>query len=435
MSATANSKLRNSRDSLILGTTNSVRFSSESPKSDHRFSCATLTYSPDAVSDTSSITTMDNSSEGEKDIQVLKVHSRYRRPPNTTRVASGKDDKRYALPVSAGSSPLNSKNNLQANRRLSWYESSALSEEEKARILREEISRESVSLQRLEQLAQELPKLSNRSAVPRRTDNGYLLENRYTAGHGNGSGGGAGNNWASTSRVIENLQATVDTLRRELRDQTEIAKEERNGREALRKRSDIMDSTLEVLKHQNEMLNRLLDRKERRINELEDHLVQKNCKIDLLEEVTINNAGMKQTYEHKLQKSEEEKIRLETSYTAMTESLRQLKEKYHNDLTAIGDRIETVQLDRQADIVKAHQLEELIKQQGIEKQAITELEQEASQLRLKHIRHIESIFRDIRTVVDMSDDSMNKKVKSTLLVIDEMERKYVELSADSMKNT
>jgi DNA repair exonuclease SbcCD ATPase subunit len=377
---------------------------------------------------------MDNSSEGEKDIQVLKVHSRYRRPPNTTRVASGKDDKRYALPVSAGSSPLNSKNNLQANRRLSWYESSALSEEEKARILREEISRESVSLQRLEQLAQELPKLSNRSAVPRRSDNSYLLENRYTADHANGSGGGAGNNWASTSRVIENLQATVDTLRRELRDQTEIAKEERNGREALRKRSDIMDSTLEVLKHQNEMLNRLLDRKERRINELEDHLVQKNNKIDLLEEVTINNAGMKQTYEHKLQKSEEEKIRLETSYTAMTESLRQLKEKYHNDLTAIGDRITTIQLDRQADIANAHQLEELIKQQGIEKQAITELEQEASQLRLKHIRHIESIFRDIGTVVEMSDDSMNKKVKSTLLVIDEMERKYVELSADSMKN-
>lgn len=301
------------------------------------------------------------------------------------------------------------------NRPTSRY--SHLPEEEKAQWLRDEISRESLSLQRLEKLAQDLPKLSNRRSMVVTRD--QHVDNDYSYG-----------DLHSTSRVIENLQNGMDALKRELREQKEIAKEERSSREAVKKRCEILESTMEVVKHQNDMLNRLLDRKERRIEELEKAGAEKDEKVSSLERCHVENATSKSSYEVEIKQLKTENERLEAAYNAVMESARRMKSKYHNDIVVIGEKIGQIQNERQADSEKLASLESQLKEQVDQKTRLLAIQDNQQKLREQQLEKLESIFAEINQNIKDSDSSVTDRIKSTLKVIDRLERHYIELGGD-----
>lgn len=301
------------------------------------------------------------------------------------------------------------------NRPMSRY--SHLPEEEKAQWLRDEISRESLSLQRLEKLAQDLPKLSNRRSMVVTKD--QHIENDYSYG-----------DLHSTSRVIETLQNGMDALKRELREQKEIAKEERSSREAVKKRCEILESTMEVVKHQNDMLNRLLDRKERRIEELEAANAQKEEKINNLERSHVENATSKSSYEVEIKQLTAENERLETAYNAVMESARRMKSKYHNDIVVIGEKIGQIQNERKSDSEKLASLDSQLKEQVEQKTRLLAIQDNQQKLREQQLEKLEAIFAEINQTIKNSDSSVTNRIKSTLKVIDKLERHYIELGGD-----
>ncbi|KAA8917137.1 hypothetical protein TRICI_000704 [Trichomonascus ciferrii] len=294
---------------------------------------------------------------------------------------------------------------------------SHLSEEEKAQWLRDEISRESLSLQRLEKLAQDLPKLSNRRSLVVSKD--QPIESDYSYG-----------DLHSTSRVIENLQNGMDALKRELREQREIAKEERSSREAVKKRCEILESTMEVVKHQNDMLNRLLDRKERRIEELERAGVQKDERITSLERSQVENASSRTSYEADIKQLKAENERLEAAYNAVMESARRMKSKYHNDIVVIGEKIGQVQAERKSDSEKLASLETQLKEQVEQKAQLLAIQDNQQKLREQQLERLEAIFAEVNQNIKDSDSSVTTRIKSTLKVIDKLERHYIELGGD-----
>jgi chromosome segregation ATPase len=312
-------------------------------------------------------------------------------------------------------SRVDSSPNSHNNRPTSRY--SHLSEEEKAQWLRDEISRESLSLQRLEKLAQDLPKLSNRRSMVVTKD--QHIDNDYSYG-----------DLHSTSRVIENLQNGMDALKRELREQKEIAKEERSSREAVKKRCEILESTMEVVKHQNDMLNRLLDRKERRIEELETTSAQKDEKISSLERSHVENASNRSGYEVEIKQLKAENERLDAAYNAVMESARRMKSKYHNDIVVIGEKIGHIQNERKSDSEKLASLESQLKEQVEQKTRLLAIQNNQQTLRQQQLERLEAIFAEINQNIKDSDSSVTTRIKSTLKVIDRLERHYIELGGD-----
>jgi hypothetical protein len=287
-------------------------------------------------------------------------------------------------------------------------------EEQKARKLRDEIAHESMELRRLELLAAQLPKYSKST----RTDSSIF------SSHSGSTYDKA--SWIGSSQVIADLQAKVDALKRQLVEQTEIAKDEFERKEALRKRCDILDSTVDSLKHQNANLSQLLNRRERRIATVEDELVTKSRRIAALEQVQIAYSDSHKEYETKLLRSQGERDRLEASYKALLQSSKDMKCKYQDEVKVITDKISALQHQSQADLKRIGSLDERLNEQTADYARAVQLQKEMTQLRESHLGKINQMFGDLKNVVSLSDHDLTEKVQAVLTLVAELKRKSSE---------
>lgn len=293
--------------------------------------------------------------------------------------------------------------------------------EARAKVLRDEINREHLSLKRLEALAEDLPKLK-RQSESRQQDSGH--HHNAKDSRRRSSSNRQSEDLHSTSRVIENLQATADMLKRDLHAQREMARQETSSREALGKRCEILESTNDTLKRQVDMLTRLLERKERRIEELEGTIETKNDKIERLEQDVRAHDTCKLRQEH----LEAEISRLETAYSAVLESARRVKDRCTSDISAIAEKISNLENERQRDGERAGLLATKVAEQAAERERLAKLQGHAAELRQKNLRQIEAAFADMKKEIADSDSGMTRKVNNALRAIDALERQYIQLS-------
>lgn len=172
------------------------------------------------------------------------------------------------------------------------------------------------------------------------------------------------------------------------------------------------------------MLTRLLERKERRIEELEGTIETKNDKIERLEQDVRAHDTCKLRQEH----MEAEISRLETAYSAVLESARRVKDRCTSDISAISEKITNLESERQRDGERAGLLATKVAEQAAERERLAKLQGHAAELRQRHLKQIEAAFADMKKEIADSDSGMTRKVNNALRAIDALERQYIQLS-------
>lgn len=231
-------------------------------------------------------------------------------------------------------------------------------------------------------------------------------------------------NWATTSHVIEHLQQTIDALRRDLNEQTAKAAEEKQGRDIIRKRCDKIESQLEGLRHQNETLNSIISRKERRVKELEKELDRRSRQVDSLENDQKQFIESKNEYESVLQKVKDDQERSESAYQAVAEGLKSVREAYEEKFTSIRDQVKTLTEERESDKDRISQLQNVVDQQKLERLEIEKIKREMALQRARHVNEIAAYLEGVKEKLTESEKSTENKVSETMSLVNEMKKTH-----------
>jgi SWI5-dependent HO expression protein 3 len=144
----------------------------------------------------------------------------------------------------------------------------------------------------------------------------------------------------NTSQVIDSLHSTIDELKSELNLVTLSCNDYRKKYELMSKRNDSIVDQLANVKHEADMVNALLKRKERRILDLENQLNELSSNNETLQ---LNNKNLKIRCEN-LNESSASSIaefeRLKISYDALISSQKEYKKHYQQELFNITSKFE-----------------------------------------------------------------------------------------------
>ena len=234
----------------------------------------------------------------------------------------------------------------------------------------------------------------------------------------------ARSNWATTSHVIEHLQQTIDALRRDLNQQTARAVEEKQGRDAIRKRCDNIESQLEGLRHQNETLNSIISRKERRVKELEKELETKAKHVDSLENDQRQYIESKNEYEGVLKQVKEDQERSDASYKAVVEGAKSVRLSFETKFKDISEQIAKLVEERNSDKDQIAKLEKVIAEQKAERAKIEQLRVEMAKKREEHAKEITALFEKFKVTITVNEQETEDKINATLRTVDELKRTH-----------
>lgn len=149
----------------------------------------------------------------------------------------------------------------------------------------------------------------------------------------------------NTSQVIDSLHSTIDSLKSDLDSITISSNDYKKKYEAVSKKNDSIVDQLANVKHENDMINALLKRKERRIFDLENQFNELSSSNETLQ---LNNKNLKIRCEN-LNESSASSIaefeRLKISYDALISSQKEYKKHYQQELTTISNNFEQFKLD------------------------------------------------------------------------------------------
>lgn len=144
----------------------------------------------------------------------------------------------------------------------------------------------------------------------------------------------------STSRVIDDLHSKIDVLTEEL-DNLKVSHSEHKKRSAnLSTKNDSLIDQLANCKHENDMINALLKRKERRIADLEGEFDDMSSETETLRQLAKN---YKIRCENLLESSNSltaEFERLKISYDALMASQMEYKRHYQDQVTSLSKQLE-----------------------------------------------------------------------------------------------
>lgn len=231
-------------------------------------------------------------------------------------------------------------------------------------------------------------------------------------------------NWATTSHVIEHLQQTIDALRRDLNEQTAKAAEEKQGRDAIRKRCDKIESQLEGLRHQNETLNSIISRKERRVKELENDLDRRLRQVDTMENDQKQFLESKNEYESVLQKVKDDQERSESAYQAVAEGLKSVRGAYEDKFALIREHVNALTEERESDKDRISQLQNVVDQQKLERLEMEKIKREMALQRARHVKEIAAYLEGVKEKLTESEKSTENKVSETMSLVNEMKKTH-----------
>ncbi|ODV77653.1 uncharacterized protein CANTADRAFT_55739, partial [Suhomyces tanzawaensis NRRL Y-17324] len=148
-----------------------------------------------------------------------------------------------------------------------------------------------------------------------------------------------------TSRVIDSLHSQIDTLKTEL-DSVRISSDDYKKKYSLiLKKNESFVDQLANAKHENDMINALLKRKERRITDLEDQYNELSSANESLE---LSNKNMRircENLQESSASSTAEFERLKIAYDALIASQVEYKKHYQKEVTALTAQFEAYKLE------------------------------------------------------------------------------------------
>lgn len=186
----------------------------------------------------------------------------------------------------------------------------------------------------------------------------------------------------SSTRVIESLHAKVDELKLELLDVKNRNDELKKGNNIVAKRRDQLVEQLSNAKHENDTVNSLLQRKERRIQTLEEQLGDVTSSAEDLKfkaKTLQARVDMLQTNEAT---SMMELERMRVAYDIVVSSQKEYRDHYTSEIKQMKQMLET------------------------------------------HIKDKEAMFQRNITLVTKSDATIYRSIKSITLRSQELEEKY-----------
>lgn len=223
-------------------------------------------------------------------------------------------------------------------------------------------------------------------------------------------------NWKTTSHVIENLQCTIDSLRRELAEQRARVDEERSVKDAFKKKVQQLESQMDAYRHQAETLNSIFERKERRGKELERQVDEYKYAVARMEGEQSAIAKQKRESDEALRCAVEDKVRAEAMYAALGASVKRNKEVYEGRMDKIGEQLRAL-CGNNSESDPAKSLETLKKQQKSEEERIAGLKRELAEQQAQHAREIASVVAAAQTQVVESERLLEAKIQETLALV------------------
>ncbi|KAK9238931.1 hypothetical protein V1525DRAFT_373962 [Lipomyces kononenkoae] len=316
-------------------------------------------------------------------------------------------------------------------------------------ILKNEIAQRSLEINSLESIVRELPKTNSpvfgstspestawSSACPSSGSgspdptyipdiDGAVPDYRYFYNYAAMSG------TSTSSRVIETLQNTIDSLKRELNVQTERAREERRNREVLQQKLETQNEQFESIRHQNDMFNSILNRKDRKLEELEKRLaIDTELRKAAENEIkTIKERILELEVENA--KEREAKLHAHSSYETLVASNRQSAIRFKEEVNLLKSVMNRVKDNRKEDIEQIQSLEAKFVSMSAEKDRIIKLQQSATAIRNEQIEDVKTALKELQRRVGKyaaCDDELYKEVKQELNRIEWMSRNSPEES-------
>ncbi|OBA18961.1 hypothetical protein METBIDRAFT_28760, partial [Metschnikowia bicuspidata var. bicuspidata NRRL YB-4993] len=149
----------------------------------------------------------------------------------------------------------------------------------------------------------------------------------------------------STSRVIDSLHSQIDDLKHELEVLRLSCGDYKKKSTILASKNDSLVDQLANCKHENDMVNALLKRKERRIVDLESEFDDLSLESESLKQSVKNYKIRCENLQESSASSTAEHERLKISYDALMASQTEYKRHYQDELNKLTNQLETYRLD------------------------------------------------------------------------------------------
>ena len=304
-------------------------------------------------------------------------------------------------------------------------------------ILRNEIAQRNLDLHRLETIAKEIPLLESSSVPsvpshsvspefsPKSTSSSRSSYSQSPVFHFSPDPNSrqsqfmqsdqkiADTNHATTSsKVIEALQNSLDSLRRDLNFQTERAIEERRNREAIQHKYDSLSEQYNVLRLQNGMFNSILSRKDRKIEDLEKKykhemaLRKENQQSTEILTIKVDELERYNAKEH------ERRVKAETSYDTLTVSSMQSLKQLRDKLGLLRSEIDRAWESRREDMAKIKLLEKNLEDATKERIQIIKIQDQLNKCRDESLSNVRSAIQELRHCLETRQEDEEALIKS-----------------------
>lgn len=155
-----------------------------------------------------------------------------------------------------------------------------------------------------------------------------------------------------TSRVIDSLHSEIDALKTELADVRMSNSENRKKASLLATKNESLVDQLANCKHENDMINALLKRKERRIVDLEEQYSEMSSLNDSLKLSTKSLKIRCENLQELSASSTAEYERLKISYDAMIATQKEYKRHYTTELSKLQQQLDTYKASSQQELAE-----------------------------------------------------------------------------------
>lgn len=299
-----------------------------------------------------------------------------------------------------------------------------MTDEQTLSTLRDEIFMESHDSKSLAQFPSHLPKYafstpSTRSVSLSPINTQYLHTKMPYEAHPYRS------NWATTSHVIEHLQGTIDSLKRELKEQVAKGNEEHRGSEVLNKRCNVSRNELEQLKLENKSLNDIIGSKEQRVKQLERDIEQKKLMVKDLENNQLDYIESKREYQNTIARMKEDQGRSDAAYDSVVSGIEMIERNYRWRFDQITTHLAELQASSQCDKNHITRLEEIILLQSRERDHFAALKAEIDEEHERHMSTLKILMTGITTeILNRNSNQTDVKLNETTKLVDELEKTY-----------
>ncbi|KAK9455826.1 hypothetical protein V1511DRAFT_318576 [Dipodascopsis uninucleata] len=208
-----------------------------------------------------------------------------------------------------------------------------------------------------------------------------------------------------SSKVIESLQATIDSLKRELSVQTERSKEEKRQRNAVQRKLEVFIEQYNSMRHQNDMFDSILKRKENKVKDLERVMQNEADRRHIIESEmkTLNDRIV--TLELEAAREKEARIHVESSYEVLALSNRQSLLRFAEQMRTLRAELDRIVLERQGDIEIIRALEHKYTVMAETKNNLLKLHHASETIRNQQLEAIQTVLNDLQFRVESTKSS------------------------------